>query len=374
MILFITRKYPPSVGGMQNLSHRLTTEVSKQTEAHVISWGGSQRWLPLFIVRAFIQALTVLIRGNVTLVHIGDPVLSPLGVMLRVLGRVPVVVNAHGLDVTYPHPFYQVVIPACLRRLDRVICISNYTKEECIHRGVSAEHCVVIPLGVDVENYTAALPDNESQTWAASWGVSLLNRHVLLTVGRLVPRKGIAPFVSRALPLLLARRQDWVYLIVGDGPERTAIEAAVESQGLSRYVSLLGHLGDDALRAAYALADLFVMPNVPTPSDPEGFGLVTLEAQAAGVPIVAADLEGISEAVSDEEDGTLVKPGEWSEFVKAISAWLDCEETTADREQRRQRTKAQFAWSRIAAQYLEVFRGVEEEHCIRRRMKFAGRD
>ena len=348
---------------MHNLSYRLTTEISKRISSRVISWGRSQRWLPLFIVWAFVQSLVMLIKGNVTLIHIGDPVLSPLGVVLHLLGRVPVVANAHGLDITYPNPIYQVVIPACLRHLDRVICISNYTKSECIRRGVPAEHCVVIPLGVNVENYSIALPSNEIKAWAVSWGEILLKRHVLLTVGRLVPRKGIASFVSKALPLLLAQRQDWVYVIVGEGPERTAIEAAIEAQGLSEYVKLLGYLDDDALRAVYALADLFVMSNVSTPGDPEGFGLVMLEAQAAGVPVVAADLEGISEAVIGEEDGTLVEPGKWSEFVEAISVWLGCEETTADREQRRQRTKAQFAWSRIAAQYLEVFRGVEEEHC-----------
>jgi len=374
MILFITRKYPPSVGGMQNLSYRLTTEISKRTAAHVISWGGSQRWLPLFIVWAFIRAWAALIKDSVTLIHLGDPVLAPLGVILRALRRAPVVVNAHGLDVTYPHPLYQAVIPACLRRSERVICISNYTKQECVRRGVPAERCTVIPLGIDVENYATTLPYNERQARVTSWGIGPLDRHVLLTVGRLVPRKGLVPFVSKALPLLLAQRRDWVYLIVGDGPERAAIETAVEVHGLSRHVRLLGYLDGDALRAAYALADLFVMPNVPVSGNPEGFGLVILEARAAGIPVVAADLEGISEAIGEEEDGTLVRPGEWLSFVAAINAWLDRDETVADREQRRQRVGAQFAWTRIVGQYLEVFQEVVEKYRAQRRERIANRN
>jgi len=172
----------------------------------------------------------------------------------------------------------------------------------------------------------------------------------------------------------LAQRRDWVYLIVGDGPERAAIETAVEVHGLSRHVRLLGYLDGDALRAAYALADLFVMPNVPVSGNPEGFGLVILEARAAGIPVVAADLEGISEAIGEEEDGTLVRPGEWLSFVAAINAWLDRDETVADREQRRQRAGAQFAWTRIVGQYLEVFQEVVEKYRAQRRERIANRN
>jgi len=184
----------------------------------------------------------------------------------------------------------------------------------------------------------------------------------------------LVPFVSEALPLLLAKRQDWVYLIVGDGPEHAAIEAAVESRGLSGRVGLLGHLDDTALRTAYALADLFVMPNVPVPGNPEGFGLVVLEARAAGMPRVAADLGGISEAFNEDQDGTLIKAGDWPAFVSSIGFWLDRGETARDREWRRQRTEARFAWSRIVSQYLEAFQEVEREHHAQREGQIANRD
>jgi phosphatidylinositol alpha-1,6-mannosyltransferase len=342
MILFITRKYPPSVGGMQRLSYRLTTEISKLTATRVIGWGGSQRWLPLFVPWALVRALAVLAGGQVTLIHLSDPVLSPLGVLLRWLTRVPVVVNAHGLDVTYPFLPYQAIVPWCLRRLDRVICISQYTREECIRRGVATERCDVIPLGIDVEDYQISLSQEERRTWLAAWGLSPSDdRHILLTVGRLVRRKGLVPFVSQVLPLLRKRRQDWVYLIIGEGPEHERLQDTVRTQGLSEQVRILGFMGDQDVQAAYALADLFVMPNVPTPGDPEGFGMVTLEARAAGTPVVAADLEGIRDAMSvpaekDQgvvgktprtvtatADGTLVGAEDWPAFAGAIESWLD---------------------------------------------------
>ena len=365
MILFITRKYPPSVGGMQKLSYRLTTEISRQTTAKVIGWGGSQRWLPVFVPWAFLRALAVLARGQVTLIHLSDPVLSPLGVLLRWLARVPVLVNAHGLDVTYSFPPYQAIVPWCLGRLDRVICISQYTRDECIRRGVPADHCEVIPLGIDTEEYRTSLSEIERRTWLSAWGIHPTEqRRVLLTVGRLVRRKGLLPFVSQALPLLHAQRQDWIYVIVGDGPERQRLKAAVQTLGLSEQVRILGFLGNKAIQAAYALADLFIMPNVPTPGDPEGFGLVTLEARAAGAPVVAADLEGIRDAITEEADGTLVTAEDWPGFARAIESWLDRGESTVERENRRRRTAARFAWPQIAASYLAVFDQVRAQHGI----------
>jgi phosphatidylinositol alpha-1,6-mannosyltransferase len=189
----------------------------------------------------------------------------------------------------------------------------------------------------------------------------------------MVRRKGFEPFVSKVLPELFAVRQDWVCLIVGSGPERAVIESAVQDHGLAAHVRLTGELGDEALRAAYALAHVFVMPNVPVQGDMEGFGVVTLEARAAGLPIVAADLEGISEALGDPRDGVLVPSGDWSAFVQAILDCLDRTENPMEREERRQRIETRFAWGRIATEYMAVFDGVREEYERRRRDRVAHR-
>jgi len=169
----------------------------------------------------------------------------------------------------------------------------------------------------------------------------------------------------------MAQRQDWVYLIVGEGPERRKIEAAILAYGLSQHVKLLGRVEEQVLRAVYALADVFVMPNIPVPGDPEGFGIVTLEARASGVPVVASDLEGIREAAGGPEDGILVKPGDWSAFVDAINWWLDREETVTDRERRRERVRAEFDWSVIIPQYLALFQEMEASYRSQKRSRDA---
>lgn len=361
MILFITRKYPPSVGGMERLWYQLTTRIADQTQAQVISWGRSRIGLPFFMLWAFIRASRFLLKDSVTLIHLSDPLLAPLGIVLRTIKSVPVIINVHGLDITYPNRAYQALIPVCLRLLDHVICISRYTLDECLKRGIPASRCTVIPPGIDVDAFAIALPDRDREAWLSFWGIDSPNKKILMTSGRLVPRKGVAHFVSEALPLLMARRQDWVYLIVGDGPERRKIEDAVTARGLSQQVRLLGKIEDYALRAAYALADIFVMPNIPVPGNPEGFGIVVLEARASGVPVIASKLEGISEAVGGEEDGTLVEPENWPAFVDAIEWWLDRQESIVDRERRRERVKREFDWSYIIPRYLALFREIERK-------------
>ena len=301
-------------------------------------------------------------KGNVEMIHLSDAALCPLGCLLRWLGRVPVAVSVHGLDVIYPSLIYQTMMRRCLPCMDRVICNSQHTQTECIRCGAPAAHCPVVSPGVD-SGMQLGMPDPERQSRASRWGVevAVAGRHVMLTAGRLVPRKGVARFVAEALPQLRRKRNDWVYLVAGEGPERARIEGAIGRHGLSEHVELLGAISDADLWAAYILADVFVMPNVPMAGNPEGFGMVVLEARAAGTPVVAADIEGIREAAGGAEDSTLVQPADWPALLAAIENRLDRDEGAEAREQRRQRVLAQFAWPHVAARYLAVFRDMMGE-------------
>lgn len=365
MILFITRKHPPAVGGMEQLSYHLVTHVGRQVPTYVIKWGGSQKWLPVFLPYALLRALWALVTRPVELIHISDPVLAPLGLFLRTVSRLPVVVNVHGLDILYTKWMYQHFIPACVRRLDHAICISQTTRDECVARGIEEEQTTVIPVGVDAECFTPLLSPEEEAHWLRHWDLIPRPTHLLLTVGRLVPRKGVVFFVSQVLPALARRQGDWAYLVVGEGPEQSLIEAAVQEQGLVDRVRVLGRVSHEELRAAYSIADLFVMPNIPVEGDAEGFGIVTLEARAAGLPVVASALEGIVDSFTSTDDGILVPPGDAGAFVQAIEGVLDRGISIEERIACREQVMARFSWTSIAGEYLEVFRAVRDEYSDR---------
>src|SRR5207302_8010578 len=107
-------------------------------------------------------------------------------------------------------------------------------------------------------------------------------------------------------------------LIIGEGPLRELIETRIASLHLGDHVVLLGRVDDDTLRAAYHVTDLFVMPNIPVQNDIEGFGLVALEAAAAGRYVVASKLDGIPEAIIPGENGTLLDPLDSEAFATTI--------------------------------------------------------
>jgi glycosyltransferase involved in cell wall biosynthesis len=249
-----------------------------------------------------------------------------------------------------------------------VICISEYTRQQCLARGVKAERTRVIPLGVNTEAFKLSLTEKEQSYWMNRWGLEFRPKHILLTVGRLVPRKGVRFFVSQVLPKLIKRRNDWIYLVVGDGPERRSVEKMVRERGLDKIVRVLGEVSDDELIAAYAMADLFVMPNIPVAGDSEGFGLVTLEARAAGLPVIASSLEGISDSLSSADDGILVPPGNAEAFVEAIDRLLEAELTVEARLRRRRRIEPRYDWTYIAQEYLAVFRDVQAEYHSRKNL------
>ncbi len=357
MILFITRKHPPSVGGMQKLSYQLIQAVRQRTKTQVVAWGGSQVFLPVFLPYAFLRAVLVLaIRRDVALIHLGDPVLAPLGVVLKRWFHRPVVVTVHGLDVIFPHLLYQMLIIPCLYRLDHLICISTAVRKACWQRGIPLEQCTVIPLGIDEAAFHTPSPAEARRHLEARVGYPLGDRALLLTVGRLVERKGVAWFVASVLPRLVAARPDILYLVVGEGPQRAPIEVAVQQQGLAGHVALLGQVDEATLRAAYAAAQVFVMPNVPVFGDMEGFGLVALEACAAGCCVVAADLEGIPEAIVPGQNGFLVPPGDADAYVNTILPLLSAEQRRlALGRQAQHFVREHYSWEHVAEQYLAVF-------------------
>lgn len=363
MILFLTRKHPPSVGGMQKLSYQLIQAISRRTKTQVVAWGGSQVFLPVFLPYALLRATIILAtRREVSLLHLGDPVLAPLGVILKRLFRLPVVVTVHGLDVTFPHPLYQMLIVPCLYRLDRLICISAAAREACWQHGIPPERCTVIPLGIDAAAFHTPPPEEARLHLEARVGYPLGDRALLLTVGRLVERKGVAWFVASVLPRLVAARPDILYLVVGEGPQRGDIETAVQAKGLEGHVVLLGQVDEATLRAAYASAHVFVMPNIPIPGDMEGFGLVALEACAAGCSVVAADLEGIPEAIVPGQNGFLVPPGDVDAYVNTILPLLsDAHRRLALGRQAQSFVREHYSWQHIAEQYLAVFQEVSRK-------------
>jgi len=204
---------------------------------------------------------------------------------------------------------------ATLAEADRVVAVSRFTREALVSlMGVDPAKITLIPNGVDLTRF-AQRPRRADLM--QRYGLS--GRRVLLTVGRLSERKG-QDKVIEALPALRQTMPDLAYLMVGDGPSRQALESQARALDVAESVVFAGTVPPDDLVDHYALADVFIMANRELASgETEGFGLVFLEANACGVPVIAGRAGGSVDAVTDGVNGLLVDGTQVSAIIQAVT-------------------------------------------------------
>ncbi len=342
-VLFITRTYPPVRGGMEQLSYDITTEVGKLTGTRVIANRYGKKFLPIFFVIAIIRGL--LEAKNYDVVHIGDPVLCGIGWLIKKITKKPVAMEVHGLDVVYPSKIYQLYLRTFFADMNLVICISRYA-ETLVNEKFPTLKTTIINPGVKDVFYNSNLTRTE-----------LTDKKILLTVGRLVKRKGVAWFITNVLPLL---PENIIYIIVGKGAEKVIIENAIQTTKQQNRVILLENVSAEKVKLLYNTADLFIMPNIKISNDAEGFGLVAVEAASCALPVIATNIEGIPDAIIDGQNGVLIESENAQAFAEKINSLLQNEKERKEfGKNAREFTVQNFAWPKIAQQYIDKFSEIE---------------
>jgi phosphatidylinositol alpha-1,6-mannosyltransferase len=286
---------------------------------------------------------------------------TPIVYALGLMCSLPSVVYVHGLDLIYSHPLYQWMIKQLLPRCDRVLANSRASSQEAIERGVQPDRISVLHPGLEITEFEA-VPDLDSVRRA----YDLEGRLVLLSVGRLAKRKGLVEFVRHSLPTIVTEHPDAIFVVVGGNPSlslthkediKSRIEAEARRLGLTEHVRLLGWIDRADLMSLYHVCDVFVLPAIHVRGDMEGFGIVLIEASAAGKPVVSTKLGGITDAVVDGEGGTLVEPEQWGEFSDAVMSLLEDEALRqAMGESGRRRVRTELDWCILARRYAEELR------------------
>jgi phosphatidylinositol alpha-1,6-mannosyltransferase len=312
--------------------------------------------LPYFrIVRAVLRACR---REGIRQIHCGK-VLPEGWVALcaKQLLRIPYVVFAHGEEITTGvlSRRLRFVLPLVYRSASAVVANSENTKKLVVGLGVPEHRVFVLHPSVTVERFRTAETD----------AARIRQRHalgdgpVLLTVGRLQKRKGHDRAIE-ALPRLLESFPGLRYVIVGTGEERESLADLAERLGVSDRVVFPGLVPDEDLPGYYGACDLFVMPNRTERSDIEGFGIVFLEAAAAGKPAVAGASGGAGEAVVDGVTGLLVD-GERSDAISRAVKRLLHDPAGARRMGRAgyERVCREFTYEQAARRLCEIAAGCE---------------
>jgi glycosyltransferase involved in cell wall biosynthesis len=237
-----------------------------------------------------------------------------------------------------------------------LIAASQETIDQGVARGLSAARFRLVPYGVKAPVGTPEYSRKDLE--------KLLNREiqgtVLLTLGRLVKRKGVSWFVGAVMSRLA---DSTVYIVAGGGEERASIAESARRAGIGDRVFLLGAVADEVKELLYATSDIFVQSNIAVPGDMEGFGLVVLEAASYGLPVVASNLEGLKDAIRDGQSGFLVAPGDADAYVRKL------DELTRDPTGRkrfgqgaREYVIANMSWGQVADRYLAVCKEALASH------------
>lgn len=276
--------------------------------------------LPL-MMRFLLRVRRIIRDGGIDVVCIGDLVYGGwLALPLKLLMGIRIIVYVHGEEITTRSSgsLFDRLRPRFLAKADAVVAVSRFTQAALVAiMGVDPARIELIPNGVDHSRFSPC------DTSSIRKRLGLDGCRVILSVGRLVERKGFDRVLD-AMAVVVRKHPDIHCLIAGTGPLLNALDMVVREWRLERNVRFLGAVSDQELRDLYSLADVFVLPNRQMPDgDTEGFGLVFLEANACGTPVVAGTAGGAVDAVEDGVNGLNVDGSDATQVAQAILRLLE---------------------------------------------------
>lgn len=366
-VLAISPDYPPAIGGIQLLFHRVLKYASQlQTRVVTITpqraatanvaAGEDVVRVPLIrdhrleVILMNGAAVREALRFRPDLVLSAHIVCTPAAATIARILRVPTVLYVHGKEVGASPG----IARFGLRTSSAVIAVSSYTRSLALQAGVDETKVHVIPPGVDTSD-----PVRSERR--------RLDRPTVLTVARLEDRYKGHDVMVRALPLIRARVPDAQWVIIGDGQLRGEILELAESIGVADSVVMLGSVSDAERNLWLDQSHVFAMPSrLPAGrAAGEGFGIVYLEAGVHGLPVVAGNVGGAVDAVVDGHTGILVDPTSSVDVADAICRLLLDQETARRMGEVGSRRAEEFSWPVIAGRVQQLLYSVARDNDAR---------
>lgn len=290
--------------------------------------------------------------GNKDLLHCFWAPSVLIGLAIARLHRKPIIVSVLGSDVNaFPEGSWgRKTISRLLRSADFVITQGEDLCQKVLRLGVPAAKVRSIPLGPDLEKFPLL-----SKTAARGRLRLPSDKKILLSVGRLVPSKGLLDLM-RAAKILQERRHDWLCVVVGEGPQKKKLEEHIRRDTLEDYVRPVGFVDDSLLPLYFRAADIFVMT-----SHSEGLPTAMLQAMACENAVVSSAVGAIPEVVREEITGLLVPPGDPAAIADRLH-FLLChpEKISALGKEARRFVLERFSPKKTASQVIDVYRSLLE--------------
>lgn len=384
-VLLLSEVFPPKTGGsgrwFWEIYRRLPREQvvvcagegprqSEFDEGHDLNvvrsplaladWGIMGRKGLLGYWRAAASVRRVLKRRPIDQVHCGKVLAEGLIAWWFKLWRgIPYLCYVHGEELMVFESSRELrwLARGVLKRASLVVANSQNTSSLLEHWNVPPDKIRVLHPGADTRRFVPA-KRNESIRATLGWS----SRTVILTAGRLQRRKG-QDMLIRSLSAIRRAIPDVLCSIVGDGDDREYLNALARSEGVTDCVEFRGEPADEELTHCYQQCDLFVLANRRVGDDIEGFGMVLVEAQACGKPVIAGDSGGTRETMHLGETGRIVDCTSPSPLAAAVLDLLgDSDRRAAMGQAARAWAVAQFDWETLALQATQIFAELTPSH------------
>jgi phosphatidylinositol alpha-1,6-mannosyltransferase len=354
--LLITLEYPPHIGGVSNYYYNLVSNLPKENISVLTNEKGQLLSKSLIFpwLKAFFTLKSMIKEKTIDVLLVGQ--ILPLGTVAYLINRfyhVPYIVFTHAMDITWPqkYPRKKWLMKLILNHAEKIITVSRYTKYE-IYKLIGGRGQRKIEVITPAPSICANSYVNLDITDLKN---KFSQEKILLSVGRLVPRKG-HDMVIRAMSLILKNHNKTKYIIIGDGEFLQPLKNLVAQLDLQRNVLFLGSLSDEEVAKYYKLCDVFIMPSRETEDrDAEGFGLVYLEANSFGKPVIGGKSGGVEDAIIDGQTGFLVEPKNINMIATAVTRLLSKDDLAKKLgENGKNRVEKEFIWSYKAEQLTKI--------------------
>lgn len=349
--LLLTLEYPPFRGGVANYYGNMAKywpigeklSILDNSHGDLLAQEGIMIWL-----RAIPFLKRKLISEKIDYVLVGQ--ILPLGTVTYILSLfqpLPYGVFLHGMDLALAlrTPRKRFLTKLILKRADRIICANSYVREKLIEFLPELEKNIDT-INPGIESGVPYLEQNDLEDIRNSY--NLAGKTVLLSLGRLVKRKGVDKTIEAIAQMSAAETENLLYVITGAGLEEEYLKKLVPSD-LSRKIIFLGEVNEKEKWSWLNLCDIFIMPARDISGDFEGFGIVYLEANLCGKPVIAGNTGGVRDAVLNGVTGLMVDPENTEEIKNAIIRLADDKNLRAELGQTgKARAIREFNWEKQA--------------------------
>ena len=287
-------------------------------------------------------------------VHCGRVI--PEGVIARALkllagARYNCFVHGEDVETAATSREHSLLVKNVCKNASMLICNSENTANIVRKLGFdSGSKCEVLHPGVDTSRFEVAAPDTSFRQ-QMGWS----GKRVLLTVGRLQRRKG-QDFLIKSMPALLNEFPDLFYAVVGRGECYDELISLVDQHELHDNVCVYPDMDDEALIKCYQQCDIFILPNRTIDNDIEGFGMVLVEAQVCGKPVIAGDSGGTRETMNIGKTGHIIDCSSTENLLKELSPILRNREIVDGEVDIADYAKNRFNWDQHVAKAKRLFK------------------